>query len=212
VGGAGLAGAGLLIGVGGWTGRTRTPEAEVFWRAKKAVEALDVQWLTNGAENITDESLRSAHLQALDGKAHTMAGGEDAESALRQSPRVLVAEYDVPYVPHLCMEPINCTVLVKNGKAEVWTGTQAPGMTRQSVAKGARLSQGDVTSRKQYLGGGFGRRNDPRSSRRSGNRHSDHLLAQRWVFAEHFFLGELCRRVGGRGRPRSAAIPAGYQS
>jgi isoquinoline 1-oxidoreductase subunit beta len=132
--------------------------ADQFWRAKKAVEALDVVWLTNGAENITNEDLRLAHRKALDGKVHSMAGGNDAETALNQSPRVMEAVYEVPYLPHLCMEPINCTVLVKNGKAEVWAGTQAPAMTIQAVAKGARLSPGDVTLYKQYLGGGFGRK------------------------------------------------------
>jgi isoquinoline 1-oxidoreductase beta subunit len=132
--------------------------ADQFWRAKKAVEALEVQWATNGAETITDEGLRLAHRQALEGKARTMAGGEDAEMLLRQSPRVLMAEYDAPYLPHLCMEPISCTVRVENGKAEVWTGTQAPGLTTQAVAKGARVAQGDVTLHKLYLGGGFGRK------------------------------------------------------
>jgi isoquinoline 1-oxidoreductase beta subunit len=67
----------------------------------------------------------------------------------------------MPLLAHACMEPMNCTVHVTEGGAEVWTGTQVMERVRQAVAKGANRPPDQVNVHNHLLGGGFGRRLEP---------------------------------------------------
>src|SRR5207302_70134 len=59
----------------------------------------------------------------------------DAEEALSHSSKRVVAEYDVPYLAHATMEPLNCAVRLGNGRCEIWTGTQFQTMDQMSAAR-----------------------------------------------------------------------------
>ncbi|MEM9048826.1 MAG: molybdopterin cofactor-binding domain-containing protein [Pseudomonadota bacterium] len=134
--------------------------ADSTWAAFKGVEALDVAW---GAapypaddaamETVFRDALAAAPVMAL-------GGAGDAETALAAAPaaRVIEAEYEVPFLAHATMEPMNATAHLKEGKLEVWVGTQAPGLDAILCARALDLETADVTVHVTRLGGGFGRR------------------------------------------------------
>jgi isoquinoline 1-oxidoreductase beta subunit len=84
----------------------------------------------------------------------------DVDAALAAAAKTVTAEYHAPYLAHAAMEPISCTVLLKDGRATVWASTQVPGVARHAAAKALGISADDVDVKVQFLGGGFGRRLD----------------------------------------------------
>ncbi len=82
----------------------------------------------------------------------------DVAAAFRSAAKTIEAEYRVPFLAHATMEPMNCTVQFKDGKATVWAPTQAPGFTRSAAAKALGIDADKVKLHVTYLGGGFGRR------------------------------------------------------
>ena len=74
---------------------------------------------------------------------------------------IIESTYDVPYLAHATMEPMNCTVLVKDGKCEAWLGHQATSVVQSKLSEFTGISQSDITVNITFLGGGFGRRAEP---------------------------------------------------
>lgn len=67
-------------------------------------------------------------------------------------------DYWTPYLAHTPMEPVNAVVKISDGKAELWAGTQSPGVARGLVARHSGLSVDNITVNSLFSGGGFGRR------------------------------------------------------
>ena len=87
----------------------------------------------------------------------------DAEAALGSAAKKIEAVYEVPYLSHLMMEPLNCTVDLRADSCEVWTGSQFQTIDRANAAKTAGLPPEKVQLHTTFLGGGFGRRANPQS-------------------------------------------------
>ena len=87
----------------------------------------------------------------------------DPQSAMASASKKIVAEYDVPYLAHAMMEPLNCVVDLREESCEIWTGTQFETVDRANAAKAAGLSPEKVKINTTLLGGGFGRRANPAS-------------------------------------------------
>ncbi|MCL4839939.1 MAG: molybdopterin-dependent oxidoreductase, partial [Thermoanaerobaculia bacterium] len=88
--------------------------------------------------------------------AHGTAG--DAAAALARSARTLAAVYELPYLAHAPMEPLNCVADVRADRCEIWVGTQSQTIDRNAAASAAGLEPEQVTLHTTLLGGGFGRR------------------------------------------------------
>ena len=73
------------------------------------------------------------------------------------------AFYEVPYLAHAPMEPLNCTVRLDGGRCELWTGTQFQTLEQSTAATIAGIRPEDVVVHTPFLGGGFGRRANPRA-------------------------------------------------
>ena len=82
----------------------------------------------------------------------------DTAASLARAPRKLEAVYEVPYLAHAPMEPLNATVRITKGKCEIWTGTQAQTGDQTAAAKILGLPPKAVSVHTTFLGGGFGRR------------------------------------------------------
>src|SRR5262249_7518308 len=85
----------------------------------------------------------------------------DAAGALKKAARTFEAEYDLAYLAHAPMEPLNCVADVRADRCEVWVGTQFQTGDRNAAAEEAGLKPEQVTLHTTLLGGGFGRRAVP---------------------------------------------------
>jgi isoquinoline 1-oxidoreductase subunit beta len=136
--------------------------AEHFWAAKKGRAALAVEWdLGPGAE--ADSDAMWTQYRALGDQPGLKAAAQgDAATALAGA-ELVQADYEVPYLAHATMEPMNCTVKAGPDGCEIWAGTQFQTMDQASAAKILGLKPEQVQIHTQFLGGGFGRRATPTS-------------------------------------------------
>jgi isoquinoline 1-oxidoreductase beta subunit len=137
--------------------------ADGYWQARQALDRLDVDFSTGGNDHWEQGDIYTQFGAALDASAD--AGDEevdveagDARAVLGDAAQVVEAEYQVPYLAHSPMEPMNCTAWMRDGRCELWTGTQNPLGFAREVSDALDMDQDDVTVHNQYLGGGFGRR------------------------------------------------------
>jgi len=135
--------------------------AEGYWQAKQALDSLDVTWTTSEASNATQESIFAQYSKALDtAKRKTLHKAGNVSNAAENAAKTYEAGYQVPYLAHACMEPMNATAWVRDGKCDVWTGTQNPLGTRQATAAHLSIDPDNVTLHTAFMGGGFGRRSE----------------------------------------------------
>ena len=131
-----------------------------MWAAKNGLDALVISWDegANAKINSSDiwDDLRAASKK--DGVVAKSVG--DVAKGLTQGERV-DGEYELPFLAHACMEPLNCTVHVTPDSCEVWTGTQVLTRVQQYAAQAAGLPLEKTTAHNHLLGGGFGRRLEP---------------------------------------------------
>lgn len=132
--------------------------ADGYWPALKGRDALTVRWEDGSLGKLTSaEVSRTLHSAAKQPGAVARDDGDLSAASATQ----LSASYEVPYLAHACMEPMNCTVWVKGDSAEVWSPSQGPGPHRDIVARLAGVAAEKVDFHTTYLGGGFGRRFAP---------------------------------------------------
>ncbi len=131
-----------------------------MWAAKKGLDALKVTWDEGPNAKISSsdiwDDLRAASKK--DGVVAKSVG--DVVKGLSQGDR-LDAEYELPFLAHATMEPMNCTAQVMPGGCEVWIGTQILTRVQQTAAQTAGVPVEKVTAHNHLLGGGFGRRLEP---------------------------------------------------
>jgi isoquinoline 1-oxidoreductase beta subunit len=131
-----------------------------MWAAKKGLEALVVDWDEgpNARVNSKDiwDDLRAA--SEKDGAVAKSKG--DIAKGLATGDR-LEASYELPFLAHATMEPVNATVHLKPDSCEIWTGTQVMTRVQSEAAKAAGLPVEKVTVNNHLLGGGFGRKLEP---------------------------------------------------
>ena len=135
--------------------------ANGFWPAKLGRDALEVEWDDGPNATISTVNLREQYavLAKTPGAAARKDG--DAAQALQSAAKQLIAEYEVPYLAHAMMEPLNCLVDLGADRCEIWTGTQFQTVDRANAAKVAGLKPEQVQLHTTLLGGGFGRRASP---------------------------------------------------
>ena len=135
--------------------------ADTPFHAMKALKLVNVTWAAGAMAEVSSDGVMQQLAKVLDteeGFGYHKVG--DVEAALKTAAKTLSAEYRAPYLAHTTMEPINCTVQVKDGAATVWASTQVPGLARRAVAKVLGIDDHQVDVQVQLLGGGFGRRLD----------------------------------------------------
>ena len=133
--------------------------ADSYWSASRAVEALQITW-EGGQSDLSSASVWTQQTADLDqGEFEIMDRDGDVDAALFSGAAVR-ASYDVPYLAHATMEPMNCTVSITEDGAEIWVGNQNMLFARNAAAEVLGLDPAQVTMHPVYLGGGFGRRGE----------------------------------------------------
>lgn len=137
--------------------------ADNTWRAFQAANAIEIDW---GAAPYPAEM--EAHWQSLsdsfdEGLLDSRSRDDgDVTAALEGASDVIEAEYRAPYLAHAPLEPITATVLVGDGRVDVWTGTQIPRFVQTNVAKMTGLDADQVFVHVLMMGGSFGHRLEDR--------------------------------------------------
>jgi isoquinoline 1-oxidoreductase subunit beta len=128
------------------------------WAALQGRAALAVEW-DDGDEGKQDSaSLREELLASVRAPGKPLRVVGDLDAAVADAASLVQAEYLVPHLPHLSMEPPAAIAKVADGKAELWVATQNPQAARKEVARILGMSEDDVTVHVTLLGGGFGRK------------------------------------------------------
>ncbi len=133
--------------------------ADTPWQAMKAAPAVEVEWdhgAMAGFSSAAAIEQIAATLDREDGFFYYSTG--DVDAALATATKVVEAEYRAPWLAHTPMEPVNCTVQFRDGRATVWASTQVPGLARMAAARALGIDTEAVEVKVQFLGGGFGRR------------------------------------------------------
>jgi isoquinoline 1-oxidoreductase beta subunit len=137
--------------------------ADTFWSANLGRRALEVTW-DEGPDTAFSTTAQREQYAALAGAPGAVARKEgDPERAFAEAVRLVSAEYEAPYLAHAPMEPLNCVVDLRDGGCEIWTGTQFQGPDRDAAGRVLGLAPEQVRMHTTFLGGGFGRRANPRS-------------------------------------------------
>ena len=137
--------------------------ANGFWAANLGREALEIEWDEGPLSNLNTPSQREEYAALARKPGMVAAIRGNADEALEKATRKLEAEYEVPYLAHACMEPLNCVVDMRGDSCEIWTGTQMQTGDRNAAARILGLKPEQVKLHTTYLGGGFGRRANPAS-------------------------------------------------
>jgi isoquinoline 1-oxidoreductase beta subunit len=137
--------------------------ADGFWPAKRARESLQLTWDEGPLARLSSHG-QSGEYADLARKGGAIARKEgDAAKALAGPVTKLEAIYDLPYLAHATMEPMNCVADVRGDSCEIWVGTQFQTVDRDAAAKDAGLKPDQVKLHTTLCGGGFGRRAVPDS-------------------------------------------------
>jgi len=137
--------------------------ADHFWQASRGRDALEIIWEEGDNSGFSTAGMREeyARLARTPGAVAKKKG--EPEQAIAKAARQINAEYEVPYLAHAPMEPLNCLVDLRDESCEIWTGTQFQTADRNAAAKVSGLKPEQVKIHTMLLGGGFGRRANPHS-------------------------------------------------
>ncbi len=132
--------------------------ADHMWAAKQGLAALAIRWDEgpNARLGTADIVQQLAAASQRSGVVARKVG--DAAQAMAGAARKLEAIYELPFLAHATMEPVNCTVHVRPDGCDIWVGTQVPTFTRTAAAQLTGLPRERVQVHNHLLGGGFGRR------------------------------------------------------
>lgn len=139
-----------------------TVVADSYWQAQQALNAITAEYTAPESAIRSSQDQFARFAAALDEAGDTggkeVIGHGDVPAAMQSAAKTISAEYQVPYLAHAPLEPMNATVWVRDDQCEIWTSTQVPLFARSAAAKALGLSKDDVTVHHPLLGGGFGRR------------------------------------------------------
>ena len=132
--------------------------ADGYWPAKKGRDALEVVWDEGPTASVSSTTISQLFAQRAEQAGAVARHDGDTQAAFQLSTTKLDAAYELPFLAHATMEPMNCTAHVRADGVDIWAPTQF-----QTGAQGLGAGIGGVAPEKvnvhtTYLGGGFGRR------------------------------------------------------
>jgi isoquinoline 1-oxidoreductase beta subunit len=132
--------------------------ADSTWAAMEGRKVLQVQFDEGKNANLSSASIRELFVNLASKPGAVARNNGDADAALASGAKKLEAVYEVPYLSHAPMEPMNCTADVRPDSAEVWVSTQIQTAAMGATAKATGLHPDKIQIHTLFLGGGFGRR------------------------------------------------------
>jgi isoquinoline 1-oxidoreductase subunit beta len=134
--------------------------ADHMGAAKKGLAALKIEWDDGPHAKLSTEEIARALDQATLRSGAVAQNIGDVDKAMAGAAMKIEALYQVPFLAHATMEPMNCTVHWRKDECEIWIGSQAVARVQGLAAKTGGLSPEKVIVHNHLIGGGFGRRLD----------------------------------------------------
>lgn len=132
--------------------------ADNTWSAMQGRRVLDVQWDEGPVAAMSSPALTKIFLERMQQPGAVARQDGNAAKALAAAGKKIDADYEVPFLAHAPMEPLNCTADVKADRCSVWASTQGQSAAREIAARVTGLPPEAVDVHTLYMGGGFGRR------------------------------------------------------
>src|SRR5437667_2745083 len=134
--------------------------ADNYWAATKGVQALTVKWNEGALATLTSADIRKKYAALAEQTGKVARNDGDATAALKSSTRTFERVFEVPFLAHATMEPMNCTAEVRADGCDVWVPTQGQTASHQAAIAASGFPADKVKIHTTYLGGGFGRRGE----------------------------------------------------
>ncbi len=132
--------------------------ADKTWPAIRGREELKIEWDFSNAESRSTRQLEAEYKAMADREGITFRSDGDAAAALSGAATVIEGTYSFPYLAHAPMEPLDITILFRDGKATLWTGSQLQTLDQGTAAAVLGIEPQDVAIHTLWAGGSFGRR------------------------------------------------------
>ena len=132
--------------------------ADHMGAAKKGLDALEIEWDDGPHAKLSTDDIAAELEKATLNSGAVAQNIGDVDKAMSGAVTKVEATYQVPFLAHATMEPMNCTVHVRKDDCEVWVGSQVVGRVPAAVANVAGLPIDKVVVHNHLIGGGFGRR------------------------------------------------------
>ncbi len=134
--------------------------ADSWWRAKTARDALTIQWDEGPNKSLSSASVSQGLAQAMSNKAASIRQEGNVEQAMSGAAKKLEATYELPFLSHSPMEPMNFTADVRKDRAVLIGSIQFQQLAMGVASQITGLKPEQITIKTTFLGGGFGRRID----------------------------------------------------
>jgi isoquinoline 1-oxidoreductase beta subunit len=132
--------------------------ADHFGAAKKGLAALAIEWDDGPNAKLSTEQVAKELDRATLHSGPVAQNKGNVDGAMASAVTKVEATYQVPFLAHATMEPMNCTVHVRSDGCEIWVGSQVLARAQEAAAKVTGLPQDKVVVHNHLIGGGFGRR------------------------------------------------------
>jgi isoquinoline 1-oxidoreductase beta subunit len=133
--------------------------ADSWWYAETARKQLQVKWDDGIAASDSSAAFsKRAVALAQEAPGSTPRQDGDADAAIAGAAKTVEAAYEYPFLAHAPMEPPNATAVFRDGKLEMWAGTQQPGGVVRTIADALGIEPANITIHLPRMGGSFGRR------------------------------------------------------
>jgi isoquinoline 1-oxidoreductase beta subunit len=131
-----------------------------MWAAMQGLAALDIEWDAGPNANVTTESIVEQMARASENEGVLARSDGDFAKAIPGVAKKIDAVYEMPFLAHAAMEPMNCTVHVTQNSCDIWVGIQVVARAQATAAQVTGLPPEKIQVHNHLLGGGFGRRLD----------------------------------------------------
>jgi isoquinoline 1-oxidoreductase subunit beta len=132
--------------------------ADHMGAAKKGLAALVIAWDDGPHAALSTDDIARDYATALENPGAVAESRGDVDAAMATAATKTTAQYQVPFLAHAALEPMNCTVHVRKDSCEIWVGNQVLARAQETAAQVTGLPIEKVTVHNHLIGGGFGRR------------------------------------------------------
>ena len=132
--------------------------ADNTWNAMEGRRALEVKWDEGPNAQVTSAEISKQLAEAATQAVPVARKVGDVEAGLVGAANKIEVDYEVPFLAHATMEPMNCTAHVRADRCDVWAPSQAQTNSQNIASKVTGLDPSSVFIHTTFLGGGFGRR------------------------------------------------------